>query len=74
MDWGNICVFSCPNFCNSEHEYVVVQESDDQPSEPRQIMQGDVVVKEDAKFDDVDFDDNEGGGDDDDDDDMEEEC
>jgi hypothetical protein len=54
---------------------VVVQESvEDRPSEPKQIMQGDVVVKEDAKFDDDDFDHDEGGGDDEDDDDMEEEC
>lgn len=58
MNWGNICIYSCPKSCNqSDSEFVVVQESvDEKPAELRQAMQ-DVVIREDSKF--VDDDDEE---------------
>jgi hypothetical protein len=60
MNWGNIAVYSCPNVCSAEEEYVVVQDSDERPSQPRGAYEddADVLIPDDATF----------GGDDDDDD------
>ena len=54
MNWGNIGIFSCPFACASNQEYVVVQESvDEKPSElPKQTIIRNVLVPEDARFDD----------------------
>jgi hypothetical protein len=62
MNWGNIAVYSCPNVCAAEEEYVVVQDSDERPSQPRGAYEDDaaVLIPDDATF----------GGDDDDDDDW----
>jgi hypothetical protein len=66
MNWGNIGVYTCSKGCHSLRDYVIVQESvDEQPSEPKQIVQGDLVVKEDTKFDDDDFDNDEDSNEDD---------
>jgi Programmed cell death protein 2, C-terminal putative domain len=57
MDWGNIAIYSCPNAaCKSTEEYCVVQDSvDERPTDQQRVMgQGDVVIQEDAKFDDDD--------------------
>ncbi len=62
MNWGNLCVYSCPHSCpESDSEFVVVQESvDEKPAEARPAMQ-DVVIKEDSQFADDDDDEDEGG-------------
>lgn len=62
MNWGNIAIYSCPNVCAAEHEFVVVQDSDERPSQPRGAYEDDaaVLIPDDATF----------GGDDDDDDDW----
>ena len=70
MNWGNIAIFSCPQACASEQEYVLIQKSiDGQPSQPREgFQQGDVFIQENSKFDDDDDDDNDENEFDDDDD------
>jgi hypothetical protein len=62
MNWGNIAIYSCPNVCAAEQEFVVVQDSDERPSQPRGAYEDDaaVLIPDDATF----------GGDDDDDDDW----
>lgn len=59
MNWGNICIYSCSQNCEAGTGHVIVQESvDERPSEPKQRIQGDIIIKEDTKFeDDDDFDD-----------------
>lgn len=61
MNWGNIAVFSCPQVCAAEQEYVLIQQSiDDRPSEPREnFQQGDVLIQEDSRFDDDEDDEDE---------------
>jgi hypothetical protein len=61
MNWGNIAIYSCPNVCAAELEFVVVQDSDERPSQPRGAYEDDAaLIPDDATF----------GGDDDDDDDW----
>lgn len=62
MNWGNICIYSCPRACQqSDSEFVVVQESvDEKPAEARQATQDVVVIQEDSKF----VDDEDDGGED----------
>lgn len=73
MNWGNICIYSCPKSCNlSDSEYVVVQESvDEKPAEHRQALQ-DVVIQEDSKFMDDEDDEDENEDCDESDDEMDE--
>jgi hypothetical protein len=60
MNWGNIAIYSCPNVCAAEQEFVVVQDSDERPSQPRGAYEDDAaLIPDDATF---------GGNDDDDDD------
>jgi hypothetical protein len=62
MNWGNVAIYGCPNACSADQEYVLVQESvDERPTKPRQhMMQGDVLIQDNAKFDDDDeYDENE---------------
>jgi hypothetical protein len=62
MNWGNIAIYSCPNVCAAEQEFVVVQDSDERPSQPRGAYEDDAaLIPDDATF---------GGNDDDDDDDW----
>jgi len=73
MDWGNIAVYTCPNAscsCDKE-EFCVIQASVDEiplaAGQPRRdVLLGDVMIREDAKFADDD------SGEEDDDDDSEE--
>jgi hypothetical protein len=55
MDWGNIAIYSCPNACSADEEYVVIQGSDERPTQ-NSAFQGDtdVLIPEDSKFDDGD--------------------
>jgi hypothetical protein len=57
MDWGNIGVYSCSDTdCSEPFDFVVVQASvDEQPAQPRRMMDNEhVVIAEGTKFDDED--------------------
>jgi hypothetical protein len=71
MNWGNLCVYSCPRSCSeSDSEFVVVQESvDEKPAEARRALQ-DVVIQEDSQFADEDEDEDEDEGGDESDEEM----
>jgi hypothetical protein len=66
MNWGNIAIYSCPNVCAAEQEFVVVQDSDERPSQPRQAYEDDAaLIPDDATFGPDDDDDDDWGDDDD---------
>jgi hypothetical protein len=66
MNWGSIAVYSCPNVCAADEEYVVVQDSiDERPSQPRSAYEDAdaILIPEDANFGDDDDDDDDDEGD-----------
>jgi len=69
MNWGNICVYSCPAACGDvDTEYVVVQDSvDERPTRRSAAYENDaaVLIPEDSKYDENDDDFGEDEGDDD---------
>jgi hypothetical protein len=70
MDWGNIAFYTCSARCARDHGYCVVQDSvDGSPSMQQHSLKHaeDVVIQEDAKFNDDD-------DDEDDDEDEEDDC
>lgn len=54
MNWGNICVYTCSQFCENQQEFVLVQESiDELPTQRKLIDREDIIIDENAKFDEV---------------------